>query len=114
MDDDFIQLNNTCADLVAFKKWEAFPLHLLGDRRAGEWVSVRDMCRQLSLDVGEVKPDLFVAWMNDPLGNDAYEVIIFYDDESKWTMAAHYNREHLFQNRSPNQSPQTVTATPAS
>jgi hypothetical protein len=95
MDDEELELTNACTDLVSAKKWEAFPTQLLQDERAGEWVGVQRLCRQLGLDVGGLKEDLFAAWLPDPMDNDAYVVIVFYDDESKWTMAAHYHRQRL-------------------
>ena len=92
MQDEEIALFNACADLVSLKKWEAFPLHLLGSWRAGEWIGVREVCLQISVAVGDLAPDLFAAWLPDPKGHDGYAVILFYEDESKWSMAAHYNR----------------------
>jgi hypothetical protein len=78
-----------------FKKHEAFLLQLLVHNRAGDWLCVRELCRQTSVNPGNVKEDLFVCWLSDPGGNDGYAVVFFYDDESKWSMAAHYNRERL-------------------
>jgi hypothetical protein len=95
MQDDEITLCNSCADLVALRKMEAFPLGLLEGKQPGEWISVREFCLQIGLVAGELKPGLYATWLADPLGHDAYNVIIFYDDESKWSMAAHYNRARL-------------------
>lgn len=95
MQDDDITLNNACADLVSLKKWEIFPLRLLSNKRAGEWIGVRDFCQQIGVGAGELPTGLFAAWLPDPNAQDAYVVIVFYDDESLWSMAAHYNRARL-------------------
>ena len=50
---------------------------------------------------GELKPDLFATWLSDPTADEAYAVILFYDDESKWGMADHYNRGRLLGMRRP-------------
>lgn len=86
-------LDNICADLVSMKRWEAFPAHLLMDKRAGEWVGVREFCLQAELDAENLKPDLFATWLADPTGDEAYAVILFYDEESMWTKAALCNRQ---------------------
>ena len=83
MQDEEITLFNSCTDLVSLAKWEAFPLRLLGRKRPGEWIGVREFCLEIGVGVGQLKPELFATWL-------------FYDDESKWSMAAHYNRERLF------------------
>src|SRR5438309_6891628 len=96
MQDDETNLINACTDLVSLKKCEAFPLHLLGSKRPGEWVGVGEFCQQVGVVPGNVKPQLFATWLPDPLAQDGYVVVLFYDDESKWSMAAHYNRLRLF------------------
>jgi hypothetical protein len=64
---------------------------------------------------GELKPELFTTWLPDPMGHDAYAVILFYDDESKWSMAAHYNRGRLLGDASSDPSPRPIrAASPAS
>ena len=95
MQDDEITLCNTCTDLVSLRKTEAFPLYLLKNKGPGEWVSVQNACIQIGVAVGDLKPELFVTWLPDPMALDAYAVIVFYDDESKWSMAAHYHRARL-------------------
>jgi hypothetical protein len=94
MEDDEIILCNICTDLVGLRKMEMFPLRLLQSKRPGEWVGVREFCLQIGVG-GDVKPDLFAAWLPDPHGADAYAVILFYDDETKWSMAAHYHRARI-------------------
>ncbi len=104
MPDDEITLFNTCTDLVSLRKTEAFPLHLLGSKRPGEWICVREFCLQIGVAPGDLRPELFATWLPDPMAHDAYVVIMFYDDEWKWSMAAHYNRGRLLGGGSPNQT----------
>ncbi len=104
MQDDEITLCNICTDLVSLRKNEPFLRQLLASKPPGEWVSLRGFCTQAGLSVGEIKPDLFATWLPDPLSDDAYAVVMFYDDESKWSMAAHYNRVRLLGDASPQQT----------
>ncbi len=94
-DEELTCLSNSCADLVTLKTREAFPVHLLTGNRAGEWIRVQQLCLQAGLDAGDVKPDLFASWLADPAGDEDYALIIFYDEESMWTMAARYNRQRV-------------------
>lgn len=93
-DEEVTKMNNFCADLVSLKRWEAFPVHLLAEKR-GEWVGVRELCLQVGLDAEDLKPDLFAAWLAAPTGDEGYAVILFYDEETMWTLAACYNRQRL-------------------
>ena len=106
MQDDEITLFNTCTDLVSLEKTEAFPLNLLQRKRPGEWIGVREFSLQIGVDTGDSTPELFATWLPDPMAHDGYAVILFYDDESKWSMAAHYNRARLLGDGSPNQAHQ--------
>lgn len=108
MQDDEVSLYNGCTDLVSLKKSEAFPLQLLGTKRPGEWIGVREFCMQIGVATGNCGSELFVTWLPDPMANDAYALIMFYDDESKWSMAAQYNRARLFNNATSNQLLQTT------
>jgi hypothetical protein len=110
MEDDEIVLCNICTDLVGLKKMEAFPLRLLESKRPGEWVCVREFCQQIGMVASKLKPELFATWLPDPLAQDAYAVIMFYDDESKWSMAAHYNRARLLDAGSANPGHQPTGA----
>jgi hypothetical protein len=95
MDDEELELINACTDLVSLKRCEAFPGHLLRQEPAGAWVGVQELCQRLGLHVENLNANLFVTWLADPAANDDYAVVMFYDGESKWTMAAHYNRRRL-------------------
>jgi hypothetical protein len=99
---------NACTDLVALKRNEAFPFHLLSDHRAGEWVNVRDLCRQAGVNGAEVRPNLFAAWLADPLGNAGYAVVLFYDDLSKWSLTAHYNKQRSIETAGQNRVESSV------
>src|SRR5438105_4404179 len=104
MQDEEISLCNTCTDLVSLKKTEAFPLHLRKSQRPGEGVGVRNLSLQSGVAPGDLRPALFATWLPDPLGQDAYAVIFFYDEESKWSMAAHSHRARLQGRDSPSQA----------
>jgi hypothetical protein len=115
MQEDEITLFNSCTDLVSLRRCEAFPMRLLDGKRPGEWIRVREFCGQVGVAVGDLQPELFATWLPDPMGSTAYVVILFYDDESKWSMAAHYNRRRLLGDAAPDQSPQPIrAASPAS
>jgi hypothetical protein len=90
-------LNNLCADLVSLKRWESFPVHLLNDKRAAEWVRVQELCLQAGLNVEGLKLDLFAAWLPDPTGDERYALIFFYDEESMRSMAARCNRQRFLE-----------------
>jgi hypothetical protein len=111
MQDEELVLLNTCSDLVSLRKFEACPLQLLRGQ-PGEWVGVRDLCLQIGVSADNLKPDLFATWLADPMGHDGYAVVLFYDDESKWTMAAHYNRQRLLGSGSPDAALQPAGAAP--
>jgi hypothetical protein len=115
MQDEEVVLFNACADLVTLKKYEAFPLRLLGGKRPGEWVGVRKLCEQVGVAADDLSSRVFAAWLPDPKAEDGYVVIVFYDDESKWSMAAHYNRGLLLGGAAPSETPQPAgAALPAS
>ena len=115
MQDDEITLFNTCTDLVGLRKAEAFPLHLFQSNRPGDWVRVREVCRQIGVSSGDLSPEVFATWLPDPMAHDGYDVILFYDGESQWSMAAHFNRARLLGSGTPNpQFPAIGVAMPVS
>ncbi len=95
MDDDANDQMSFCADLVTLRKTEAFPLSLLNDYQPGQWVSVKTVCQLTGTDSGILKPELASTWLLDPFGDQDYAVMIFYDDETKQSFAAHYNKRRL-------------------
>jgi lipocalin len=95
------------------KKTEAFPFRLLEAHQPGEWIGVRKFCLEVGVAAGEVNAELFATWLPDPNGQGAYVIILFYDDESKWSMAAQYNRARLLTHESRptvNQSTETAAS----
>src|SRR5258708_16505385 len=95
MQDDEVIMLNACTDLVSLERSEACRRRLLGDKRPGEWIGVREYCRQIGIAWENFPPDLFATFLPDPAAHDGYVVIVFYDDDSKWSMAAQYNRSRL-------------------
>jgi hypothetical protein len=55
---------------------------------------------------GSLKPELFATGLPDPLAQDGYVVVLFYDHESKWSMVAQYNRLRLLGEAPRNQAVQ--------
>jgi hypothetical protein len=92
---DEIELLEACTNLIALKKWEAFPGRLLDHYPFGTWIDVYKLCCELSLEIGELKLDLFVIWLEDPDGDERYVIIVFNNSESRWITAVHYERERL-------------------
>jgi hypothetical protein len=97
MEEESILLENFCADLVSVKECEPFVLHLLTGIQAGEWVRVDELCAALGLAANGVEPELFATRLADPLGDEGYSLIVFYDNASLWTTAARYNRQRLLE-----------------
>jgi hypothetical protein len=112
MQDEDTSLPGLCADLVSLKKYEPFLLHLLSRCQPGEWMDVATVCRQLQLEVGDSKLDLFGVWLPDPRGDSRYAVIVFYDEESIETFPARYNRQRLLKDAQPGNTPYTTEVTP--
>lgn len=84
-----------CTDLVALKAMEAFPRSLLARHKMGEWVQVKRLCEGVGINLVGMKDELVAAWLPDPGADRSFVVIIFYDDESKESFAAHYNSGRL-------------------
>jgi hypothetical protein len=89
-----VAMYNLCTDLVSLRKYEAFPAKLFS-KQAGEWVRVREFCHQIGVAAADSTAALFATWLPDPAAHEGYAVVMFYDDESKWSMAAHYNQARL-------------------
>lgn len=97
MEEEDIARLNACTDLVSLRACEGFLSFLLGSKSPGEWVPVRESCSLLGVAMNDLGEGLFAAWLSDPTAEDGYAVILFYDDETKWSMAAHYNRARLLE-----------------
>lgn len=98
--EDYIDIiENSVFDLVSSESSEGFVMRLLETRQAGQWARVQDLCRESGITVADVisaSPDLFVTWLRDPLGDAGFVVITFFDDISKFSRSAHYNKSRLF------------------
>ena len=91
-DSDF--MSNVCTDLVALRRMEPALSHLLRDHHAGVWVPVADLYAQTEVPFPAIECELQAAWL--PAPNDLnYAVIVFFDDESKWSMTAEYDAMRL-------------------
>ena len=98
MEPEPIDLTNACLDLVTMRSKEPFVVALLTGRPRAEWAPVPGLCRESGVAVDDEiagAPNLFVTWLADPGADPAYCVVVFYDDDSKWTCGAHYNRGRL-------------------
>ena len=91
MEDEADRLSNLCADLVTERKLEPALRSLFRDKRAGEWLPVADLYREVGGSAGPVKPDLFAAWLPAPSGDPDYAVVFFFDGTTQWSMNADYN-----------------------
>jgi hypothetical protein len=100
MDEDGDDPMSFCADLLTLRKTEAFPLGLLKDREPGEWVPVKTVCQSAGIASQELRPELVSTWLPDPFGDQDFVIIIFFDDETKRSMAANYNKRLLLETHS--------------
>jgi hypothetical protein len=98
MDEEDI-LNNHCADLVSLAKLEPALVYLLGERPPGAWSAVRELYARAGQPNEAIKADLVAAWLSPPNGDADGAVILFYDEESLWSMTAWYNVGRLRENR---------------
>lgn len=92
-DDD--QSLTFCVDLVTVKTGEPFLLNLFERHPMGKWCRVREMCEELGIPASAVKPDVVTVWLDDPFGDEGYAVIVFFDDDTKQSFAANYNKRRL-------------------
>lgn len=95
MNNDSDPQMDLCSELVTLRKTEPFLLTLLTEHGPGEWASVGEICRRIHFVSTEISPGLVSTWLPDPFGADDFIVIIFYDDETKRSLAANYNRCRL-------------------
>jgi hypothetical protein len=104
---DLANLENACMDLVSERKYEPFLSELLRKQQKGDWARVQDLCRQSGTPMAGLvdAPHLFVTWLEDPSTDSSFAMIIFYDDDLKWTSGAQYNRSRLFQSSDTDSAP---------
>jgi hypothetical protein len=92
-----LQLANVCADLVYLRESEPFVVQLLQKEGAKRFAvaEAADASGVNLPDLANLGPDLFVTWLDDPMGDKDYAIILFYDRDSKWTTSAEYHRRRL-------------------
>lgn len=95
MDSEPDRLSNLCTDLVSLRRLEPSLLCLFQCKQAGEWTPVGELYDSAGGSPESIKSELVAAWLPDPSGDRGYAVIVFYDDETKWSFAAHYNKDRL-------------------
>ena len=94
MDEEDI-LNNYCADLVSLTKLEPAIVYLLTERPMGAWTPVRELYARAGQPNESIKADLVATWLLSPNADPGGAVILFFDEESFWSMTAWYNVAHL-------------------
>lgn len=94
MDDEADILNNLCADLVSLRRLEPGLVYLFRVKTPGTWTPVRELYDRAGQPDGSIKAQLAAAWLPSPGGPD-YAVVVFFDDETKWSLTADYNLARL-------------------
>ena len=95
MDDEADRLSNLCTDLVSLRRLEPSLVSLFRERRAGEWAAVEDLYRRSGGPDDPVKATLYAAWLPSADGDPDYAVVVFHDNDTKWSMTAEYNVARL-------------------
>jgi len=94
-----VALENACLDLVTEHRNEPDVRALLTEHQAGEWVSlyrIHNAAKPKATDAARFDASgVFVTWLPDPTGDPSFVLILFFDDCSKWSAAAQYNRSRL-------------------
>jgi hypothetical protein len=104
MDDEADTLGNLCMDLVSLRRSEPALVHLFRDTLPGAWVPVRELYERAGLAAEPIKAQLVAAWLPSPCDPD-YAVIVFFDDETKWSLTAECHAARLIR-----QHPQSPVA----
>jgi hypothetical protein len=94
MDDEADILSNVCVDLVSLCRLEPGLKFLFAQTVPGSWTSVRDLYDRAGQPQPNVESKLAVTWLPSPGGPD-YAVVLFFDDETKWSLTADYNVARL-------------------
>ena len=93
-ENELTDLLDKCADVVSQKSSERF-LALLLTQRMGQWNAARELAQQSNVDLNGIGADVSVTWVDDPSDDAAYALVLFFDDETKLTAAAQFNRAVL-------------------
>lgn len=104
MDDEADIPSNVCTDLVSLRKLEPALIHLFRDTTPGVWVPVRELYARAGHSGEAIKTGLAAAWLPSP-GDPDYAVVVFFDNETKWSLTADYHAARLL-----GQQPQTQVA----
>src|SRR5262245_5353330 len=84
-------LSNQCGDLVSLTRLEPAIGSLFGEKAAGAWGSVRYLYAKAGQANDSIKAGVVAAWLPTPSGDPDSAVVLFYDEESVWSMTAWYN-----------------------
>jgi len=85
---------DNCADLLQFKKYEAFVRALFAGPK-GEWIGVQEMLGSLGLSLPAIEASVRAVWLSSPTDGDDYAFILFYCDSTGDSLTASYNRALL-------------------
>jgi hypothetical protein len=92
---ELTDLLDVCGDLVSQKSSEAFLASLFSRKHMGQWTKAAELGKDTGFDLNGIGPDVFVTWVDDPSGDPTYALVLFFDDETKLTAAAQFNRSVL-------------------
>lgn len=95
MENELTDLLDLCADLVSQKSSEAFVASLFSRMRIGQWTNAAELAKEAGVDLNGIGSDVLVTWKDDPSGDPAYTLVLFFDDETKLTAVAQFNRAAL-------------------
>jgi hypothetical protein len=83
---------------VSLRRLEPGLAALFRDRAPGTWVPVRDLYERAGTSTEPIPTSLAAAWLPSP-GDPDYAVIVFFDDETKWSFTADCNATRLLGRR---------------
>jgi hypothetical protein len=62
---------------------------------AGSWTPVYELCNRAGGAGEPIKAELNAAWLPAPGAAPGYTVVVFFDDDTKWSLTAEYNVARL-------------------
>jgi hypothetical protein len=95
MDDETDRLSNLCTDLVSLRRLEPALDYLFKSRPAGSWTPVYELYHRAGGAGEPIKAELNAAWLPAPGADPGYAVVVFFDDDTKWSLTAEYNAARL-------------------
>lgn len=90
-------ISNFCTDLLSLSENEWFLKCLLKNNK-GQWLAIAEAYSINGKDLPEdikIREELFSVWLDDPLGDNDFVTIFFYDVELGWNLSASYNQNRL-------------------